>query len=682
MAAKDIEAGRAHVLIQLRDKVTGALTHVERKVAGFGRNFASMGAAFAATGAGALAWPLKVSADMESLGIRFESLLGSADGAKAMMKELSTFARNSPFDMKGVSDAAAELIQARVATNDVLPDLTALGNAAAGDKDKFDRLTYAFAQTAGLMKLTGDNARQMNEAGFSPIATIAEATGRGITDLTEAMHRGEISMDLFRNSLRAVYGPGGRLGDLMEKQSKTLGGLTTALMDAISMGLKPIGDAAAAVLKPLAKFAIGAAEAFQAFAEKNQGVLKVVAGVLLGLVAVGGVIAAVGFGALALSTVFGGLAAVASAIAGAIGFLFSPLGAVLVALTAAGVAAWYFRDRIITAIQPIVTALQPMVAGVMEIWSVFSQAFGGIVDNLMSGQLEAAAGLAWTGFVAVAWTAIEQLGSAINVGLDFLQTWIPGVDVVRDYLRSAFGSIGDAILAGRWDLAGQIIMAKLQLAWTNGIDILRDAWDIFIFGNKMAWRAMSDFIVDMWNGAVNGIARGITWIMEKIGVAADGTLQELNRIQAAEDKARQKERNARDNPMQQMADRMMARERSRRDQQANINKLEREAAQARQQNGGATIASVAAAARADLTKAIAASKEVTTDSQKKAQPLMNQIAASGSETSKIASAGTFSAAGAAQSLGINGRPAEETARNTAGMLRWMKQQQRGQAQFA
>ncbi len=40
MAAKDIEAGRAYVLIQLRDKVTAGLQHVERSMAGFGRNFA------------------------------------------------------------------------------------------------------------------------------------------------------------------------------------------------------------------------------------------------------------------------------------------------------------------------------------------------------------------------------------------------------------------------------------------------------------------------------------------------------------------------------------------------------------------------------------------------------------------------------------------------------------------
>ncbi len=67
---------------------------------------------------------------------------------------------------------------------------------------------------------------------------------------------------------------------------------------------------------------------------------------------------------------------------------------------------------------PIISALEPIRAGFMQVWDVFSTAFGAIVETLMRGDLEMAAGIAWTGFVAVAWTAIEQLGMAVNTGLD------------------------------------------------------------------------------------------------------------------------------------------------------------------------------------------------------------------------------------------------------------------------
>ncbi len=316
----------------------------------------------------------------------------------------------------------------------------------------------------------------------------------------------------------------------------------------------------------------------------------------------------------------------------------------------------------------------------MQVWDVFSTAFGAIVETLMRGDLEMAAGIAWTGFVAVAWTAIEQLGMAVNTGLDFLETWIPGVSAVRDFLAEAFGGIGDAILAGRWDLAGEIVMAKLQLAWMNGIDVLKDAWDIFVFGNEMAFQALTDFISDVWNGAVNGIAKGITWIMEKLGVAAEGAVQELGRMQAAEAKARQRERNAREDPMQTMANRIMEREKKRNAQSAKIRDLESQATAAKESSGG-SIANNAQRARADLDRAVKASQEFAKSEPTAAKKLGSQVAMGNQSTGKITSLGTFSGVSASQALGINNRPNEETAANTRKMRTLMERQRPGQATF-
>ncbi len=164
-------------------------------------------------------------------------------------------------------------------------------------------------------------------------------TGKSVRQLTDEMENGGISAQMVAAAFQAASGPGGRFNGMMDKMSGTMTGLLSTLMDAVSMGLKPIGDAAASVLKPLAKFAIGAAEAFQAFAEKNSDILRVVAMVLLGMVAVGGVLAGLGFAAIAVSTVFGGMATVIGAFAGAISFIFSPLGAALAILAALAVGA-------------------------------------------------------------------------------------------------------------------------------------------------------------------------------------------------------------------------------------------------------------------------------------------------------------------------------------------------------
>ncbi len=193
-------------------------------------------------------------------------------------------------------------------------------------------------------------------------------------------------------------------------------------------------------------------------------------------------------------------------------------------------------------------------------------------------------------------------------------------------------------------------MAKLQLAWMNGIDVLKDAWDIFVFGNEMAFQALTDFISDVWNGAVNGIAKGITWIMEKLGVAAEGAVQELGRMQAAEAKARQRERNAREDPMQNGQSNHGARRRketlSRRrfgisnrrlPQRRKVRRFDRTKPQR---------------ARADLDRAVKASQEFAKSEPTAAKKLGSQVAMGNQSTGKITSLGTFSGVSASQALGI------------------------------
>lgn len=657
MAAKDIEAGRAHVLIQLRDKVTAGLQRVERSVAGFGRNFATLGTAFAASGAGALAWPLKMSAEMEQLDVAFEVLLGGAGAAREMMAELAAFAKRTPFGLQDVSENAQLLLNFGVSAKQILPDLQSLGDVSAGNAEKFKRLALAYGQAQSKGRLMGQEVLQMTEAGFNPLQQISQMTGKSVKQLSKEMEEGQISTQMLTAAFRAAAGPGGRFHGMMDKQSKTLTGLLSTLLDAVSFGIKPLGDAAAEVLKPLASFAIGAAEAFQAFAERNKGLMRVVAGVLLGLTAVGGVLAAIGFGALAFSVVLGGLAAAFSAVMTAVVFLISPIGALIASLVAAGVAGYMAFGAVREAIDDVTTAL-------------------------LSGDFATAGTIAMLGLNAAIFSGVEQIGMAISAGLDFLQSWIPAVGSVRDFMAAAFGSIYQAILAGRWDLAGQIMMTKLQIVWLTGWNFLKDSFDLVITGIKSAWISMSDFLSNIWTGAINGIARGVVWIMEKIGLASAGTMAELKRMQEAEAKARQAARDKRADPNDQMYARMNERQKQLDAMRAQLGQLEGQAAKAHADAGAPTLGNVAAQARKEFFDSLDLVKQHEEQAKKGAKPLGNQVSMGNQQAGKVATMGTFSGAAASLALGINSRPNEETAKNTAGMLRWMKQRQAGQAAFS
>ncbi len=207
MSARDVEAGRAHVIIALRDKVSGALKHVERSVSGFGRSFASLGAAVSAGSGAALAFPLKLAADMERTGIGFEVMLGSAEASKQMLKDLAAFARSTPFTLDDASKNAQMLLAYGVSANNVIPSLKALGDVSLGDQEKFNRLTLAFGQTMAKGRLMGQEVLQMTEAGFNPLQEISRTTGISVAALSKKMEAGEISAQMLAGAFASATGP-------------------------------------------------------------------------------------------------------------------------------------------------------------------------------------------------------------------------------------------------------------------------------------------------------------------------------------------------------------------------------------------------------------------------------------------------------------------------------------------
>ncbi len=382
-------------------------------------------------------------------------------------------------------------------------------------------------------------------------------------------------------------------------------------------------------------------------------VLSVVATVGVGLAKLGAVVHGAGLALGFLSTAFGPLLVI---------------GGLLVAI---GAAAWHFRAELEEVWSSVRGQLGPVITGVRQLYGVFTETFGGILMALGSGQLAAAGEIAWLGLVAVAWTGVDLLAQAIDAGIDYLSNWIPGLDSVRDYFTATFGSIFNALLAGRWDLAGQIIMAKLRLAWQEGIDFLKDGWSGFTAAITSAFYVVADTIANVWHGAVDGIAQGIAWVMEKLGMADAGTLEMLKQDQARARSQRENNRSQREDPFMAGAGEVMAREKRRQELEGLIKDLERQANDAYAEAGAPTVGMVANRARTDLSKAIADAKAEMEGLQANAPKLNLQPLAKAQGASSEAR-GTFSAAAAAM-FGAGGKKAEEeTAANTRAMSQQLR----------
>jgi tape measure domain-containing protein len=223
-----------------------------------GGRLASFGAT-AAAGIGAAAGAIGVSAfkaaaDAETIQVAFKTLTGSSDKAKAHMADLQKFAANSPFDFKGLASASVKLQGVGVAAKDVIPHLTAWGNAASAmgvSGESFENVLGALSQALGNGRLGLEDFNQMADNGLPVIGLLAEAMGVSQGKVRELATAGKLATDKVMPLLEGIMNK--KFGTAMADQSKTANGQLSSLADSWDQLLVKIGTP----LLPIGKAAIG-----------------------------------------------------------------------------------------------------------------------------------------------------------------------------------------------------------------------------------------------------------------------------------------------------------------------------------------------------------------------------------------------------------------------------------------
>jgi tape measure domain-containing protein len=195
----------------------------------------------------ATGFAIKSASDYEQNRVAFDSLLGSAEEGKKKMGELSEFARKTPFTLPQVMTASKSLLAYGIASEDLIPTLRDLGNvASAVGVERLPNLIMAYGQVQTATKLTGMELRQFTEAGVPLLAMLAEQSGKSTAQIKDDMENGMgPSFDNVREAIRRYSEEG---GDLMDRQSKTFGGVMSNISDQIGrtarsfLGLTDQGD--------------------------------------------------------------------------------------------------------------------------------------------------------------------------------------------------------------------------------------------------------------------------------------------------------------------------------------------------------------------------------------------------------------------------------------------------------
>ena len=179
----------------------------------------------------------------EETQIALETMIGDVQKAKATIGDLRSFAAATPFTFTGITDAATRLLAFNFKAEELIPNLEALGNIAAGvGKEKLPDLVRALGQVRAKGRLQGDEALQFMEAGVPIIVELAKLYGKSEAEVYRLMEARQISAADVQKALFAMSAEGGRFHKLMAKQSKSLPGIWSNITDTIQSMIVSLGE--------------------------------------------------------------------------------------------------------------------------------------------------------------------------------------------------------------------------------------------------------------------------------------------------------------------------------------------------------------------------------------------------------------------------------------------------------
>jgi len=204
------ETRQLDLVLNLKDKASKNLSSFSTELGLLQSAAKAAAVGIAAVGAGLVAVgvsAIKSASDYEQNRIAFEGMLGSAEKAKTLLKDITALGASTPFELPQLVTASKQLLAYGLAQEDVIPKLKMLGDISATvGMDKMPELILAFGQVKAKGKLAGQEMLQFTN------------TGIGLRDaLVKLANEGKGAFAAFKNVGSASGKSAGEVKELNDK---------------------------------------------------------------------------------------------------------------------------------------------------------------------------------------------------------------------------------------------------------------------------------------------------------------------------------------------------------------------------------------------------------------------------------------------------------------------------------
>jgi len=411
------------IILDLKDNASKELQGFAGKVKGMESTFKKMAGfgtvAFTAI-AGSVAFAVKEFSKFEQAEVAFTSMLGSAELAKEMIKDLAEFSAKTPFQFEDIVSATRTLLAFGIEADDAKDKLKFLGDISAGAQIPLADLSQIFGKITTKGKAMTEEIMQLSERGIPVIDALAEQFGVTKEAIFEMAEQGELSAEVVETALLKMTTEGGIFQDQMVKQSQTVAGQFSTMKDNMTLSMVAVGamfaDESVVIIEAISKIS----NAFRGFAESGNPMIEIAIKLGLLFTALIAVIGFVGLAVIVVTKYFALLAAVFKITSATLVVMMLKFLLIVGVVAIIVAAAWYLYknwDLAVGAMAIVFASVGNVIKSIFE--GVINFIISGInlaIDalNVLIRQLEKVPGAGKIG--------ISQISRVENVGFDQTDT--------------------------------------------------------------------------------------------------------------------------------------------------------------------------------------------------------------------------------------------------------------------
>ena len=152
-----------------------------------------------------------VRGEFQKLEVAFNTMLGSADKANALMQQLVNTAAKTPFDLQGVAEGAKQLLAYGEAAENINEDLNRLGNIAAGMSLPLSDLIYLYGTTMSQGRLYARDVLQFSGRGIPLVQELQKQFGATREEINKMVSEGKIGFPQVKAAIVSMTSSGAPL---------------------------------------------------------------------------------------------------------------------------------------------------------------------------------------------------------------------------------------------------------------------------------------------------------------------------------------------------------------------------------------------------------------------------------------------------------------------------------------